>query len=259
MRRMPKSAVRVAREALAAGPAALPEYGNRFSRHDYSEAQLFALLVLRQFLRTDHRGVVTLVAEWAELRRALHLSKLPPYPALAHALRRIIADADDGGLLRRSGPGGLTRPRVRHSRRLSRLQGFPRRRRRRGGRTGCWPEHPAPAARTATLPYRQHEGMLLGRTAGGPHQVFQIGVDEPLAVAVDLVVLGPSVRDREVGSRLGQDTDEGEDRHGRQGFGVIRDSLNEAVLLGLSRFVLLHGEQWHRGSDQPARVVRAKC
>jgi hypothetical protein len=40
---------------------------------------------------------------------------------------------------------------------------------------------------------------------------------------------------------------------------VIRDSLNEAVLLGLSRFVLLHGEQWHRGSDQPARVVRAKC
>ena len=53
MRRMSKSAVRVAGEALAAGRAALPEYGSRFSRRDYTQAQLFALLVLRQFLRTD--------------------------------------------------------------------------------------------------------------------------------------------------------------------------------------------------------------
>ena len=48
---------------------------------------VFALLVLRQFLRTDHRGVVTLVAEWAELRRALGLSKVPHYSTLAHASR----------------------------------------------------------------------------------------------------------------------------------------------------------------------------
>ena len=54
MRRMPKSAVRVAREALAAGRAALPEYGSRYSRRDYTQPQLFALLVLRQFLRTDY-------------------------------------------------------------------------------------------------------------------------------------------------------------------------------------------------------------
>lgn len=97
MRRMSKSAVRVAREALAAGRAALPEYGNRFSRRDYTQAQLFALLVLRQFLRTDYRGVVTLAAEWAELRRALGLSKVPHYSTLAHASRRILADAEAGG------------------------------------------------------------------------------------------------------------------------------------------------------------------
>ena len=35
MRRMSKSAVRVAREALAAGRAALPEYGSRFSHWAY--------------------------------------------------------------------------------------------------------------------------------------------------------------------------------------------------------------------------------
>jgi hypothetical protein len=95
---MSKSAVRVAREALAAGRSALPEYGSRYSRRDYTQPQLFALLVLRQFLRTDYRGVVTLVAEWSELRRALGLAKVPHYSTLAHASRRIIADAEAGGL-----------------------------------------------------------------------------------------------------------------------------------------------------------------
>ena len=97
MRRMSKSAVRVAREALAVGQAALPEYGSRFSRRDYTQAQLFALLVLRQFLRTDYRGVATLVTEWTELRRALGLAKVPHYSTLAHASRRILADAEAGG------------------------------------------------------------------------------------------------------------------------------------------------------------------
>ena len=96
---MSKSAVRVAREALAAGRAALPEYGSRFSRRDYTQAQLFALLVLRQFLRTDYRGVVTLVTEWRELRRTLGLTKVPHYSTLAHASRRILADAEAGGPL----------------------------------------------------------------------------------------------------------------------------------------------------------------
>ncbi|MFC7736508.1 hypothetical protein ACFQX4_11760 [Roseomonas sp. GCM10028921] len=89
--------VRVAREALAAGRAALPEYGSRFSRRDYTRAQLFALLVLRQFLRTDYRGVVALVTEWADLRRALGLAKVPHLSTPAHASRRIFADAEAGG------------------------------------------------------------------------------------------------------------------------------------------------------------------
>lgn len=98
MRQMSKSAVRVAREALATGRAALPDYGSRWSRRDYTQPQLFALLVLRQFLKTDYRGVVALVAEWAELRRALGLRKVPHYSTLAHASRRILAGAEAGGL-----------------------------------------------------------------------------------------------------------------------------------------------------------------
>ena len=91
MRAMTKSAVAVAREALAAGQAALPAYSSRFSRRDFTQPQLFALLVLRQFLRTDYRGVVTLVAEWAELRRALGLrGKVPHYSTLCYAERRVL-------------------------------------------------------------------------------------------------------------------------------------------------------------------------
>ena len=75
MRHLSKSAVRVAREALTIGQAALPAYGSRTSRKDYTQPQLFALLVLRQFLRTDYRGVVTLVSEWSELRQTLDALK----------------------------------------------------------------------------------------------------------------------------------------------------------------------------------------
>lgn len=98
MRSMSKSAVKVAREALATGRAALPEYGSRYSRRDYTQAQLFALLVLRQFFRTDYRGVVALVAEWSELRQVLGLTKVPHYSTLAHAARRLLADVEAGGL-----------------------------------------------------------------------------------------------------------------------------------------------------------------
>jgi hypothetical protein len=97
MRAMSKSAVAVAREALRAGQAALPSYSSPFSRHDFTQAQLFALLVLRQFLRTDYRGVVTLVAEWAELRRTLGLrTKVPHYSTLCYAERRVLGKKGGG-------------------------------------------------------------------------------------------------------------------------------------------------------------------
>jgi hypothetical protein len=97
VRAMTKSAVRVAREAMAVGRRALPRYGSRYSRHTYTQPQLFALLVLRQFLKTDYRGVVTLVAEWGELRRALGLKRVPHYSTLCYAERRLLAGAEKGG------------------------------------------------------------------------------------------------------------------------------------------------------------------
>ncbi len=108
MRTMSKSALRVAREALAVGRAALPPYGSRFSRHDYTQPQLFALLVLKQFLRTDYRGLVALLAEWSELRRAVRLKKVPHYSTLCYAEQRLLAGAEKGGPFSTlSGPSSL--------------------------------------------------------------------------------------------------------------------------------------------------------
>ena len=86
MRRMSKSAVRVAREALAVGRAALPEYGSRYSRRDYTQPQLSTLLVPRQFLRTDYRGVVSLVADLAS--QTLHDRATPAALASPHGQTR---------------------------------------------------------------------------------------------------------------------------------------------------------------------------
>lgn len=95
MRQMSEWAVR---EALRVGQVALPAYGSRTSRKDCTQPQLFALLVLRQFLRTDHRGVVTLVGEWSEVWQALGLSKVPHYSTLAYASRRNFSDGPKKGL-----------------------------------------------------------------------------------------------------------------------------------------------------------------
>ncbi|HEY0779188.1 MAG TPA: IS5 family transposase [Gemmatirosa sp.] len=110
---MTKSAVRLARTALAVGDEALPRYAARTSRHDYTQAQLFALLVLKHFLRTDYRGVVTLVAEWAELRRALRLPQVPHYSTLCYAARRLDAAtfaALQAACFRQAAATGLTAP-----------------------------------------------------------------------------------------------------------------------------------------------------
>ena len=92
---MTKSPLAVAREALAVGERSLPAQSNKYSRKDYTLAQLFALLVLRKFFRTDFRGIVTIVSEWAELQTALGLAKVPDHSTLWHVEQKLL---EKGGL-----------------------------------------------------------------------------------------------------------------------------------------------------------------
>lgn len=93
---MTKSPRRVAREALAVAGEALPAYSCRTSRKDYTRAQLFAVLALRAFLKTDYRGVVAFLHDFPELRADLGLSKVPHYSTLAYAERRLLKGGGSG-------------------------------------------------------------------------------------------------------------------------------------------------------------------
>ena len=90
MRSMTKSPVALCREALAVAEKALPAYSSPFSRKDFTQHQLFAILVLRQFFKTDYRGIVHLLREWSDLREALELSHVPHYSTLWYAQRRLL-------------------------------------------------------------------------------------------------------------------------------------------------------------------------
>jgi hypothetical protein len=87
---MTKSPLALARAALAAAAAALPVYSCKYSKRDFTQHQLFALLVLREFFKTDYRGLVELLDDWSDLRQALGLAKVPHYSTLAKAFQRLL-------------------------------------------------------------------------------------------------------------------------------------------------------------------------
>jgi hypothetical protein len=87
---MTKSPRGVAREALQLAREALPAYSSKFSRHDFTQHQLFALLALKTFFKTDYRGLIALLEDFAELRQDLGLDKLPHYSTLCYAAKRLL-------------------------------------------------------------------------------------------------------------------------------------------------------------------------
>jgi hypothetical protein len=94
---MTKSPVALAREALAVAEAALPPYASKYSRRDFTQPQLFAILAIKQFMRLDYRGIVALLADFSELRTALGLRKVPHYSTLCYAQERLLKKALPGG------------------------------------------------------------------------------------------------------------------------------------------------------------------
>lgn len=84
-----KSPLKVAQEALKIGDHSLPAYGNKHSPKTFTQAQLFAVLALRSFFKTDFRGIIAILKDSAELRRVLGLKKLPHYSTLCKAAKRM--------------------------------------------------------------------------------------------------------------------------------------------------------------------------
>ena len=87
---MTKSPRAVAQEALRLAQGALPAYSAVRSRKDFTQHQLFAVLALKTFLKTDYRGVVAFLADFAELRDDLGLKKVPHYSTVRYAEARLL-------------------------------------------------------------------------------------------------------------------------------------------------------------------------
>ena len=88
---MTKSALAVAREALDAARVALPAYSSKFSKKTYTQHQLVAALAVRQFLKSDYRGIEQHLKDWSDLRAALGLSDhVPDHSTLQKAAERLL-------------------------------------------------------------------------------------------------------------------------------------------------------------------------
>lgn len=88
LRQMTKSPVKLAVTALRIA-AALPAYSSVRSRKDFTMRQHAAMASVRQFLKLDYRGFTTLLGEFAELREALQLEKVPHYTTIQKAEQRL--------------------------------------------------------------------------------------------------------------------------------------------------------------------------
>jgi hypothetical protein len=85
-----KSPKSLAQQAYKIALEALPTYSSRRSRHDFTQAQLFAILTLKQFFQTDYRGVIQLLSDWPALQKVLKLTKLPHYTTVQKAHQRLL-------------------------------------------------------------------------------------------------------------------------------------------------------------------------
>src|SRR5215471_7683968 len=89
-RTMTKSPRAVVQEALRLATDAMPAYSSKFSRKDFTQHQLFALLALKTFFKTDYRGLIQMLVDFCELRDDLGLEKIPHYSTLCKALQRLL-------------------------------------------------------------------------------------------------------------------------------------------------------------------------
>lgn len=86
-----KSPKAVARAALEAAQRVLPFYTHPNSPKKFTQHQLFACLVLKNFFKTDYRGVVAHLADHPELREVLRLGSVPHFTTLQKASRHLLA------------------------------------------------------------------------------------------------------------------------------------------------------------------------
>jgi hypothetical protein len=85
-----KSPKAVVLAALATARRALPKHAHRYSPKKFTQHQLFACLVLKNFLRTDYRGLAAHLEDHPSLLAILELKQVPHFTTFQKASRRLL-------------------------------------------------------------------------------------------------------------------------------------------------------------------------
>ena len=88
-----KSPRRVLQVAFDAACQALPAHRHRFSPKKFTQPQLLACLVLKEFLRLDYRGLAAHLADHLDLARLIDMGKVPHSTTFHKAARRLLRAA----------------------------------------------------------------------------------------------------------------------------------------------------------------------
>src|SRR2546428_817202 len=85
-----KSPRAVALVALHAAMKAVPLFSHPCSPKKYAQPQLLACLVLKEFFKTDYRGITAILEDMPELCQVLVLRAVPHYTTLQKASRELL-------------------------------------------------------------------------------------------------------------------------------------------------------------------------
>ena len=94
-----KSPKAVLLTALKIAKSTLPPHRHRNSPKKFTQHQLFACLVLKNFLKTDYRGLVQYLADCESLANSIDLDCIPHYTTLQKAARRLLVNRSAQKLL----------------------------------------------------------------------------------------------------------------------------------------------------------------
>lgn len=85
-----KSPKQTAAVAYAAAKQTLPSYSHKYSPKKFTQPQLVACLVLKEFFTTDFRGLAGILEDSSDLKKALELKEVPHFTTLQKAARRLL-------------------------------------------------------------------------------------------------------------------------------------------------------------------------
>ncbi|MBU1102562.1 transposase [Patescibacteria group bacterium] len=85
-----KSPLSMARVAYAAARRSLPAYTHPKSPKKFTQSQLAACLVLKEFFKTDYRGIAAIIEDSSDIRTILELNQVPHFTTLQKSARQLL-------------------------------------------------------------------------------------------------------------------------------------------------------------------------